>query len=252
MNESSTNFMMRKLNLLLLLLGLLTYGCGKTIESKSEEAPLISNKAVSSSSLNLSEALPSINKDESFSSLAKNDLVDGFYYYGSRSQDVNSSNESILRIRLSVLGDKACYLATGLKGTDFEVESLVREEPGVWRGLYSKRLFTQPTFNSLAIYETDTDKVGGYTNNQFKSDNLRLMVAEFSKRNRLVDNITKLTLQDEVEAVYRKKCLDFQPIYFRGKPTIKLTYKQQNQIQKIEGELDTMLDKEKENTDSKN
>lgn len=244
MNESSTKFMMRELNLLLLPLVLLPLGCGKTTESKSVEAPLISNKPVSSSNLNLSEALPSLDKNESFSSLTKNDLVDGFYYYGSRSQEVNSSNESVLRIRLSVLGDKACYLATGLEGTDFEVESLVRESPGVWRGFYTNRLFTQPILNSLTIYETETNKVGDYTNNQFQSDNLRLMVAEFKKRNRLVDNITKLSLQDEVEAVYRKKCLGFQPIYFRGKPTINLTSKERNQIQKIESELDTMLEKE--------
>lgn len=239
---------MCKFKLFLLLLLFLPLGCGKKSEPKVNAAPLISDKTVSSSNLNLSESIPSLDKSESFSSLNKKDLVDGFYYYGTQPLINDSPNDSVLRIRLAVLGDKACYLATGLKGTELEIESLVRERPGVWRGQYSNRLFTQPTLNSLAIYKTDTDKIGKYTNNQFQSDNLRLMIAEFKKRNRLVDNITKLSLQDDIEAVYRSKCLDFQPVYLRGKPNNKITYKQQSQIQNIENELDIMLSQEKESS----
>lgn len=228
-----------KLNTLLLLLIFVSVGCAE--KSKPEvEAPLISNVATKATS-DLSEALPSPDANESFSSLSKKDLIDGFYYHDTRFEE-SQVNNAALRIRLAVLGDKACYLATGLGGTDFEIESLVRESLGVWRGMHSNRYFTQPTFNSLVVYTNDKDKEASYENSLVRSDDLRLITAEFKRRNRLVDNITRLSLPNDVEAVYRNNCLDFQPIYFRGKLK-SISSNKKNAMRKIENQLIDMSNK---------
>lgn len=228
---------MYRLNIILLLLLFACVGCGK--KSKSQiETPLIPKSATSMITPDLSEALPSFDSSERFSSLTKNDLIDGFYYYYKSQPSIQPSNKISLRIRLAVLGDKACYLATGLGGSDIEIESLARESPGVWRGTHSNRYFTQPTFNSLVIYKNDNDREASYENSSVRSDDLRLITAEFKRRNRLVDNITRLTLQNDVEAVYRNACLGFQPIYFRGKIT---SFEKEKEIEKIENKLDNIL-----------
>lgn len=212
---------MHKLNLFLALLIFLLVGCAN--KSKVDDTPLISATTVTPTATpNLSEALPMPKVDDPFSSLPKNDLVNGFYYYADTpSQQLQfttvTSNDSTLRIRLAVRGDKACYLATGLAGTDFEIESLVRERVGVWRGLHSNRYFTQPSLNLLVVYASETDKVASYANKSIQGDDLRDVTAQLRTRATKVDNITRLTLQNNVEVVYRGTCLNFEPIYFRGK-----------------------------------
>lgn len=223
---------MYRLNITIILLLLVCVGCGN--KSKPQvAAPLIPKNVPSNDRLDLSEALPSFKSDESFSSLTKNDLIDGFYYFY-KPQSMEPSNSTSLRIRLAVLGNKACYLATGLGGSDFEIESLMRESPGIWRGTHSGRYFTQPTFNSLVIYRDNNDKEASYENSLVRSDDLRLIAAEFKRRNPLVGNIARLTLQNDVEAVYQNACLGFQPIYFRGKLS---SFDKEKEIEKIEDKL---------------
>lgn len=172
--------------------------------------------------------------------MSKNDLINDFYYYDdslSRQLQQANVNNSTLRVRLSVRGDKACYLATGLRETDFEMESLVRERAGVWRGLHSNRYFTQPTLNSLVVYASETDKSAEYVNKSIKSSDIRDAIAQFAARSIKVENIVRLTLPRAIEAVYRDTCLNFEPIYFRGK---LLKIENDSEIKKIETSLNEM------------
>lgn len=232
---------MYKIRLFLPLLAFLLVGCAAS-KPKVDNTPLVQMTPTSTPTAtpNLSEALPETSAVESFSSLPKNDLIDGFFYFDSVTAPSQiefssaSSNSNKLRIRLTVSGDKACYLATGVSATDFEIESLVRERDGVWRGLHSKRYFTQPALNSLVIYGGETDKIGSYVNKLVKGDDVRNVTAQFAARATKVNNITRLTLPYNIEQIYRTICLEFEPIYFRGKLA---KVERQSDIDKIEIEI---------------
>lgn len=223
---------------------LLLAGCGGSSNIKKEDtAPLVNLSGTPTPTVtqDLSEALPAETVVESFSSLPKNDLINGFYYYADgQPSELEFSQASLennkLRVRVAVQGDKACYLATGLSGTDFEMESLVRESDGVWRGLHSKRYFTQPTLNSLVIYGGETDRIASFLNKSIEGDDIRVVQATLASRAIKVENIIRLTLPYNVELIYRGQCLNFQPIYFRGK-LAKIESSSQSQISKIENDI---------------
>lgn len=59
--------------------------------------------------------------------------------------------------------------------------------------------------------------------------------AQYAARSIKTDNIVRLTLPRNVEAVYRDICLKFQPIYFRGK---LVKNENQSDIAKIEASFD--------------
>lgn len=226
-----------RLNIFLYLLVLSLVSCVEN-KAKVDNTPLISATPTPTVALDLSEALPVSSATKSFSSLPKNELINGFYYYDDRPTDaavVETAPINKLRIRVAVQGDKACHLGTGLRGTDFEIESLVREQDGVWRGTNTNRYFTMPTLNSMVVYATDTDKNAEYVNKTIKTSDIRDAIAQYAARGIKTDNIVRLTLPRNVEAVYRDICLKFQPIYFRGK-----LVKNENQfdIAKIEASLD--------------
>ncbi|BDA75878.1 hypothetical protein CAL7716_100440 (plasmid) [Calothrix sp. PCC 7716] len=220
---------------------LLLASCGGGTKEK-DTAPLVNLSAIPTPTAteDVSEALPAKEKVvDSFASLPKNDLIDGFYYYadGKSSQldfSKASSENNKLRVRIAVRGDKACYLATGLAGTDFEMESLVREQDGVWRGLNTKRYFTQPTLNSLVIYGGETERIASFVNKSIEGNDIRAVQAILAARAIKVGNITRLTLPYNVETIYQGQCLNFQPIYFRGKLA---KIENQGQIDKIENEI---------------
>lgn len=220
---------------------LLLAGCGGSSVKKEDTAPLVNLSPTPTATQDLSEALPTETVVESFSSLPKNDLINGFYYYAEGQgtelefSQANADNNK-LRVRVTVQGDKACYLATGLSGTDFEMESLVRERSGVWRGLHSKRYFTQPSLNSLVIYGGETDRIASFLNKSIVGDDIRVVQATLASRAIKVENITRLTLPYNVELIYRGQCLNFQPIYFRGK-LAKIESSSQSQISKIENDI---------------
>ncbi|BAZ18490.1 hypothetical protein NIES4071_103750 (plasmid) [Calothrix sp. NIES-4071] len=224
---------------------LILAGCeGSRNIKKEDTAPLVNLNATPTptATQDLSQALPTETVVESFGSLPKNDLINGFYYYADGQQPSElefskaSSENNRLRVRVAVQGDKACYLATGLSGTDFEMESLVRESDGVWRGLHSKRYFTQPTLNSLVMYGGETDRIASFVNKSIEGDDIRVVQASLAARAIKVENIIRLTLPHNVELIYRGQCLNFQPIYFRGK-LAKIESSSQSQISKIENDI---------------
>jgi hypothetical protein len=226
-----------RLNIFLYLFVLLLVSCVAS-KPKVDNTPLISTTPTPTAAPDLSEALPVSSTTKSFSSLPKNELIDGFYYYDDRPADaavVEAAPINKLRIRVAVQGDKACYLGTGLRGTDFEIESLVREQDGVWKGTNSNRYFTMPTLTSMVVYATDTDKNAEYVNKSIKTSDIRDAIAQYAARSIKTDNIVRLTLPRNVKAVYRDICLKFQPIYFRGK---LVKNENQSDIAKIEASLD--------------
>lgn len=193
---------------------LFAVGCSKnntnTTVPASPAPPLI-NVSPSPSATAASQSLPELPKQETLDSAtldSTNDLLDSFYYDGSG-----------IKVSLKVGSDNACYVyirrSTLDKVGEIEMEYLVREQAGLWRGYETGRQLAQPAGNKLNIYQNN-ELVTFYENPSIASEQ-KQAIKDLNERKKAFLLLLRqdLSISETAGRAYTNQCQGLKGFYYK-------------------------------------
>ncbi|PSB30824.1 hypothetical protein [Chlorogloea sp. CCALA 695] len=194
---------------------LLVFGCSKANPPAAIEtvvpvspSPLVS-VSPSPSTSPVSQALPELQEQEVLGELdSTNDLLDSFYFDGNG-----------IKMSLKVGGSQACYVyirrSTPEKLGEIEMESLVRERAGLWRGSQTGRQLAQGAGNKLNIYQNN-ELLTSYENPSISLDQAQA-VKDLNERKSAFSLLLRqdLSISESAKRVYTNQCQGLKGFYYK-------------------------------------
>ena len=203
---------------IVLSLLMLVVGCSKTntisdikltaLKSSPSPTPLVITSP-SPSSLSVSQALPELSKQEVLGELdSTNDLIDSFYFDGNG-----------IKVSIKVGSNEACYVyirrSTSERLGEIEMESLVRERGGLWRGYQTGRQLAQNTGNKLSIYQNN-ELLTSYENPSVSLEPDQA-IKDLDERKSAFSLLLRqdLSISESAKRVYTNQCQGLKGFYYK-------------------------------------
>lgn len=221
---------MKHYHYFVLSLLLFVVGCSKNSANTTvpvSPAPPLINVPSSPSATAASQSLPELPKQETLDSAtldSTNDLLDSFYYDGNG-----------IKVSLKVGSNNACYVyirrSTPDKVGEVEMEYLVQEQAGLWRGYETNRQFAQPLGNKLNIYQ-DNELVTSYDNPSIASDQ-KQAVKDLNERKKAFLLLLRqdLSISETAGRAYTNQCQGLKGFYYKEELP-SLTPEQQTEFER--------------------
>lgn len=186
-------YMLRKYLVFCLLFPLI--GCSKSASITPAATPVALPKPAVA-------AMPDLPKPEVLGGVqVNNDLLDGFTV----TRDAGS-------MRIVASPNVACVMYTGARN-HLALETLVREKPGLWKGWYSGKYYTQPQLNEIKVYSATNQQLEtSYVDTDLPVEPDKALARLKQQSN----DADKLKEGSSLESVLRKRCFEGRNVFYNS------------------------------------